>query len=264
MATDPEWRSLTGRLAAQVLGPDDAPRIVFLHGFTQTSNSWKPVAERFAMGGYQTMLLDLPGHGGSATVRADLRRTADMITTLGGKAVYVGYSLGGRAALHAALMYPNVVQRLVVIGANPGIDGEDERARRRDDDDALIERLESIGVEAFLKEWIALPLFGDLHLSDAEFADRATNTVEGLANSLRLAGTGAQGSLWPRLRELNMPVLAMAGADDRKFAPIAQQIAAMVPRGSAVLIPHAAHSAHLQQPDAVVAAIAEWIADKAH
>ena len=38
------------------------------------------------------------------------------------------------------------------------------------------------------------------------------NTADGLASSLHMAGTGAQGSLWARLRELNMPVLAIAGA----------------------------------------------------
>ena len=164
-------------------------------------------------------------------MRADLRRTADMVATLGGRATYVGYSLGGRAALHVALMYPHLVKSLITIGANPGIDGEDERARRRESDDDLIERMETIGLEAFLREWVALPLFGDLQLTPADLADRLRNTVEGLSSSLRLAGNGAQGSLWPRLRELNMPVLAMAGALDSKFAAIARQIADMAPRG---------------------------------
>jgi 2-succinyl-6-hydroxy-2,4-cyclohexadiene-1-carboxylate synthase len=254
-----DWRPLSGRLAAQVLGPEGAPRMVFLHGFTQTGNSWKPIAQRFALGGFQCMLLDLPGHGGSANVRADLRRTADMIAALGGKATYVGYSLGGRAALHVAMMYPNLVQRLVVIGANPGIDNEDERAARRDSDDALIEHMEEIGLEAFLGEWTSQPLFGELTPTDADLADRATNTVEGLTSSLRQAGTGAQGSLWPRLREFNMPVLAMAGSDDAKFSAIAQQIASAVPRGRVVIVPGAAHAVHLQQPDAVLDAISAWM-----
>jgi 2-succinyl-6-hydroxy-2,4-cyclohexadiene-1-carboxylate synthase len=233
---------------------------VFVHGFTQTGSSWKPVAEQFVQRGFQTVVVDLPGHGESASVRADLRRTADMITTIGSKATYVGYSLGGRALLHAALMYPNLVQRLVTIGANPGIDDDDERAKRREADDALVARMEEIGLEAFLREWVALPLFGNLALSPSDWTDRLRNTVEGLSSSLRMAGTGAQTSLWPRLRELNMPVLAMAGADDTKFAAIAQQIATMAPRARAALVPGAAHAAHLQRPDVVIAAVAEFLA----
>jgi 2-succinyl-6-hydroxy-2,4-cyclohexadiene-1-carboxylate synthase len=182
-----------------------------------------------------------------------------MIATIGAKATYVGYSLGARAMLHAALMYPNLVQRLVVIGANPGIDDDDERARRRETDDALAAHMEDVGLEPFLREWVALPLFGGLALSPTEWTDRLRNTVAGLTSSLRMAGTGAQGSLWPRLRELNMPVLAMAGERDVKFAAIAQQIATMAPRAAVALVPDAAHAAHLQQPDAVIAAIAQFI-----
>ncbi len=243
-----EWRPLSGRLAAQVSGPDGAPRLVFLHGFTQTSNSWKPIAEHFVRSGHQCFVIDLPGHADSTHVRADLRRAADMVAAIGDEATYVGYSLGGRAALHVALMYPHLVRSLVTIGANPGIDSEDERARRRESDDALIERMEEIGLEAFLREWVALPLFGNRPVGPLEMADRLRNTVEGLSSSLRLAGTGAQGSLWPRLRELNMPVLAVAGERDDKFAAIAHQLATSVPEGRSALVPGAAHAAHLDDP----------------
>ncbi|MFM2078403.1 MAG: hypothetical protein RJA49_2293 [Actinomycetota bacterium] len=255
-----EWRPLSGRLGAEVAGPEGARRLIFLHGFAQTANSWKPIAEHFVDEGYQAVVIDLPGHAGSENVRADLRRAADMIAALGGPATYVGYSLGGRAALHVALMYPNIVKALAVIGANPGIDNEEERARRRDSDDDLIEHLEDIGVDAFLQEWVALPLFGGRAIGPLEMADRQRNTVEGLASSLRLAGTGAQGSLWPRLREMNMPVLAMAGANDEKYAAIAKQIANSVPRGKCVIVPGAAHSVHLEQPEAVMAAVDDLLA----
>jgi 2-succinyl-6-hydroxy-2,4-cyclohexadiene-1-carboxylate synthase len=251
-----EWRPYSGPLAAEQLGDHQAPRITFLHGFTQTCNSWKPIGEWFAAQGLLVTVIDLPGHGGSAHVRADLRRMADMIATVGGTGAYVGYSLGGRAGLHLALMYPHVVDVLVTIGANPGIDDAQERAERRTADDALGEHLLEIGLEQFLQEWTTLPLFGGLQLSPDELADRMRNTPEGLADSLRMAGTGAQGSLWPRLRELNMPVVAVAGAEDHKFAAIARQMADLVPDGMAHLIPGAAHAAHLEQPEAVAAIIA--------
>ena len=185
---------------------------------------------------------------------------ADMIAAIGGPATYVGYSLGGRAALHVALMYPSVVQALAVIGANPGIDNDEERALRRESDDTVIARLEEVGLDTFLQEWVALPLFGGRPVGRLEMDDRRRNTVAGLASSLRLAGTGAQGSLWPRLRELNMPVLAMAGERDDKFTAIARQIASAVPRGACTIVPAAAHAAHLDQPAAVTAALEALLA----
>jgi len=254
-----QWRPISGRLSAQVAGPDGGPCLVFAHGFTQTGNSWKPIAAEFVRTGHRCVLVDLAGHGESGHVRADLRLMADMIASVSEPGVFVGYSLGGRALLHVALMYPHLVQRLVLIGATPGIADDAERALRRDSDEHLARRIESIGVDEFLAEWMAQPLFGDLHASPDDLADRHRNTAEGLAGSLRMAGTGSQGSLWARLRELNMPVLAMAGALDTKFAAIAQQLAEAVPDGSFTEIAGAAHAAHLQQPEATLAALQRWL-----
>jgi 2-succinyl-6-hydroxy-2,4-cyclohexadiene-1-carboxylate synthase len=251
-----QWQPLSGPIAGERLGDHHAPTIVFVHGFTQTANSWKPIAEQFVARGLQAVVVDLPGHGGSAQVRADLRRTADMVAQLGGTGTYVGYSLGGRVCLHLGLMYPHLVKSLVVIGAHPGIADADERMARREADDALAEHLLDVGVDAFLGEWMANPLFGGFDPGEADRADRLRNTPEGLAASLRMAGTGEQGSLWPRLRELNMPVLAMAGEHDAKFTAIAEQIATAAPAGRWLLVAGAHHAAHLQNPAAVVDAIA--------
>jgi len=58
-----DWRPLEGSLAGWSCG--DGPRLVFAHGFTQTSNSWKPIAEHFVANGYESVVVDLPGHGAS-------------------------------------------------------------------------------------------------------------------------------------------------------------------------------------------------------
>jgi 2-succinyl-6-hydroxy-2,4-cyclohexadiene-1-carboxylate synthase len=259
VSAEGSWRPLAGPLAARVRG--SGPRIVFVHGFTQTGNSWADIAERLCALGYQVALVDLPGHGDSARVRADLRRTADLIASTTGAATYVGYSLGGRVALHLAIMYPHIVERLALVGATPGIVDDDERSARRTADEALAARVLEIGVEAFLAEWTAQPLFAGLEVTDAELADRLRNTADGLASSLRLCGTGTQVPLWERLVELNMPVLAMAGEHDAKFHPLAERIAATVPDGRFAAIHGAGHAAHLQQPGQVAARLEIWLAE---
>lgn len=251
------WRPLSGPLGASITG--EGPRLVFAHGFTQTAASWKPIAEHMATLGHECVIVDMPGHGDSAGVRADLRRSADLLAAVGGTGTYVGYSMGGRVALHTALMYPHLVNRLALIGANPGIDDDQARAERRAADDALAEHLLDVGVDAFLDEWVAQPLFGGVPLSPEDRAERLRNTPEGLASSLRMAGTGAQGSLWPRLHELTMPVLVMAGSSDEKFVAIGEQLAGEVREGKFVRIADAAHAAHLQQPWLVSGALAAWL-----
>jgi 2-succinyl-6-hydroxy-2,4-cyclohexadiene-1-carboxylate synthase len=230
-----------------------------VHGFTQTANSWKPIAALFAASGYEAIVVDVPGHGDSSNVRADLRRGADMLAALCGSGVYIGYSLGGRLCMHAALMYPHLVRGLALIGASPGIADEGDRAARRATDNKLADHIIEVGVDAFLDEWLDQPLFAGLTLDEAARADRSRNVPDGLASSLRLGGSGAQGSLWPRLHEMNMPVLSIAGELDEKFAAIGRQIAASVPGGESIEIPGAGHAAHLQQPQAVVDALAAWL-----
>jgi 2-succinyl-6-hydroxy-2,4-cyclohexadiene-1-carboxylate synthase len=252
-----DWRPLSGKLGGWSSG--QGPRLVFVHGFTQTANSWKPIAALFAASGYEAIVVDAPGHGDSSNVRADLRRGADMLAALCGSGVYIGYSLGGRLCMHAALMYPHLVRGLALIGASPGIADEGDRAARRATDNRLADHIIEVGVDAFLDEWLDQPLFAGLTLDEAARTDRSRNVPEGLASSLRLGGSGAQGSLWPRLHEMNMPVLSIAGELDEKFAAIGRQVAASVPEGESIEIPGAGHAAHLQQPQPVVDALAAWL-----
>ena len=74
-----------------------------------------------------------------------------------------------------------------------------------------------------------------------------------------MCGTGAQVPMWQRLKELNMPVLAMAGSQDRKFEPLAERIAQAVPDGTFAPIHGAGHAAHLQQPGQLATRLELWL-----
>lgn len=256
-STTADWRPLAGPLAAEVRGA--GPRIVFVHGFTQTGRSWKPVADRFAALGHEVVIIDLPGHGGSGMARADLRTSADLLGQTAGPATYIGYSLGGRVVLHLAVMSPHIVDRVVVIGATPGLNDEAERAVRRTSDERFARQILEIGVARFLDAWVDQAVFGGATLAEDELADRRRNTPEGLAASLRLCGTGSQLPLWESLSGINLPVLALAGEHDAKFLPIAERIAASVRDGAFATILGAGHAAHLQQGAQVAARIELWL-----
>ena len=101
-----------------------APRLVLVHGFTQTGRSWSTIAADLARD-HEVVLVDAPGHGGSGAVDADLPAGAALLGQAGGRGVYVGYSMGGRLALHLALAEPALVDGLVLLGATAGIDDPD-------------------------------------------------------------------------------------------------------------------------------------------
>jgi 2-succinyl-6-hydroxy-2,4-cyclohexadiene-1-carboxylate synthase len=225
------------------------PRLVLAHGFTQTARSWGRFAHLVGAD-RELVRVDLPGHGGSSEVRADLVRAGELLAEAAASGGVpfdlLGYSLGARVALHTALSAPPGLRSLVLIGGTAGIEDPVRREERRRRDEALAAELEA-DLDGFLTRWVASPMFAGL--ADPGLDERRRNTKEGLASSLRLASTGCQRPLWRRLGELQAPVLALAGADDPRFALAAARLARAAPCGAFSLVPGAGHAAHLAQPE---------------
>ncbi len=236
-------------------------RFVLAHGFTQTARSWATFAGllRDELPGAETIAIDLAGHGTAPPPPdANLWESARRLVDAGGTATYIGYSMGGRVSLHAALASPERVRALVLIGATAGIDDPNERLARRAADERLADHIEAVGVEAFIDEWLTNPLFAGLTEQTALRDDRLRNTAGGLAASLRATGTGTQEPLWERLGEIDVPVLVLAGEHDEKFRAIGERMAALLTTSTLDVIADAGHSVHLEQPEATAAAVARW------
>lgn len=235
--------------------------IALVHGFTQTSASWGRFTPelRRRLPERDLVAVDAPGHGSRSDVHLDLVDGARLLGDEVGRAVWVGYSMGGRLALHLALGRPDLVDALVLIGATAGIDDPTERAERRRRDEALAAEIERDGAPAFLERWLAQPLFAGLDPAPDDLEARRSNTAAGLANSLRLAGTGAQQPLWDRLDRIDAPVLVLAGERDEKFAAIGRRLADALPGAELQLVPGAGHAAHLEAPAATADLVAAWL-----
>lgn len=225
--------------------------VVFVHGFTQTGASWGPVSTLVSTLVSASLLT--PGVPGDADFVAVARALDE------GAATYVGYSQGGRLCLQLALDRPDVVHRLVLVSASPGIADPAERAARLDADERLAQEIERDGVDAFLERWLAQPLFATLPRDRAGIDERRVgNTVEHLTYQLRVLGQGTQPSNWDRLGELRMPVLLIVGALDTKYVDIAQRMAARITDARVEVIDGAGHACHLEQPERVAHLLASF------
>lgn len=246
--------------------------VLFLHGFTGSGASWRSVAALLG-GGLRAVLPDIRGHGGSRLKPGDACTLAacvsDLVILLDhldiDRVAVAGYSMGGRLALHFALAHPERLCALVLEGVSPGIEDPEERAKRRESDEALAHLLEEQGVEAFVDYWMALPLFatqrrlGPERLAAARAA-RLSQDEAGLAASLRGMGAGAQEPLWGRLGAISVPTLLIAGEEDARYAEMAQRMAKLMPHAEVRLIPAAGHAAHLEDPQAFTNALRELLA----
>ena len=240
-----------------VTGGDGSREFCFVHGFTQTGKSWVTAAQ--AIGDSTNTFVDAPDHGESQGVSLSLQETGDELADIAFGKVLVGYSMGARMALHAAIQHPYAMTGLVLVSGTPGIEVDSERAAREQADEELASRIESIGTSAFIQEWIRQPLFAKSKFSNEEIQERSRNTPTSLATSLRKCGTGQQDSLWSQLQEINIPVLLICGARDEKFTEIAQRMNQAIPRSTLRVLDKAGHNAHLDQPEAFAQAVNRWL-----
>jgi len=232
---------------------------VLLHGFTHTGHSWDPVTA--ALGErYRAIAPDIRGHG-SAGARRPITLEAvlgDLADAAPRRFTLCGYSMGGRLALHAALRMPERVQRLVLIGASPGIADPRRRRARARADERLAGEIEAAPIAAVAERWAATPVLAGQPrpVREAARRDRLRSTPAGLAQALRGLGTGALPSLWGRLGELAMPVLVVVGERDVKFADIGRRMAAQARDARLVIVPGAGHAVHLEAPGQVAELLA--------
>jgi 2-succinyl-6-hydroxy-2,4-cyclohexadiene-1-carboxylate synthase len=224
---------------------------------------------------HEVVAVDMPGHGRSADVRAHLTSGARLLTDVGGTGTYLGYSMGARFCLQAALSFPERVRSLVLVSGTAGIEDDGLRAERVASDEALAAELDPLPaadqagdkasdqpgdgqerLDAFLRRWLARPLFAGIPDNSAGLAQRRTNTPAGLASSLRLAGTGTQRPLWDQLHGLAMPVLVITGERDTKFTALGgRMVQAIGANATQAVVPGVGHTAHLEDPDKVTALV---------
>jgi naphthoate synthase len=218
--------------------------------------------------------VDLVGHGkshapgelGAYKMDACVRQLAALCEHCElGSAHWLGYSMGGRAALAFAMDHPSRVASLVLIGSSPGLADPTKREARVRADEALADRILEEGLEVFVDRWMANPLFasqerlGAPALAEAR-AQRLTNRPQGLAGSLRGMGTGTQPPLHDHLPRLACPVLLAAGEEDGKFVAIADSMASSIPDSRVARIPESGHACHFENPNATARAVQEHLA----
>ena len=238
------------------------PPVLLLHGFLGRGADWDAVRVHLPAA-WDVRAPDLPGHGATVGLRPDAYTmdgaAARLADALDGPADVVGYSMGGRLALHLAVTRPEAVRRLVLVGASPGLRTEAERAARRALDAARAAEI-AADLPGFVDRWSRMPLFD---LSDALrqrlTADRiAHNAAAELGRSLVGMGTGAQPSHWADLAGISAPALAVAGVRDAKFVRLA---AAMAEAGgfAAATVPGAGHLVPAEAPAALARLLTDFL-----
>jgi 2-succinyl-6-hydroxy-2,4-cyclohexadiene-1-carboxylate synthase len=235
--------------------------VVFIPGFMQRGDAWRPVAELLPER-YPSTLLDHREN----TFEGRLREIAaaaspEHASTPDVSPVLVGYSLGGRLALRAVLREPGRYAGLVTVSTTAGIDDPPARTARAEADERLAAWIEASPMEDVVGVWERQPLFADQAegLVEQQRPGRLSHDPASLALLLRTAGQGVLDPVWHDLLRLDLPVLAIAGARDDGYVRAARRIAETAPRGRAAIVAEAGHAPQLQQPEEVARLIVDFL-----
>jgi len=234
--------------------PSKEPVLVFLHGLLGSSEDWQQTQTHLQ--DYQSIRIDLPGHGMSALNSCNnFRECCDQIsdTLLTQIAphqpiVLVGYSLGGRIAMTGVALnyFPSLnIQQLIVEGGNFGLVSEAEKQARLDNDQLWATRFSSEPIEQVLSDWYQQAVFSSLNHEQRQklIAKRSANLGQAVANMLMATSLAKQDYLLDTLKRSGVATHYICGEKDNKFSQLAERSGLSFSQ-----VAKAGHNVHNEQP----------------
>lgn len=172
--------------------------------------------------------------------------------------ILLGYSMGGRLALHALVADDSPWDAAIIISAHPGLESPDELSARRESDAEWAAKALSGEWPEFLTEWNAQPVLGGANPGMADRRLLAQRRRE-VARSFIDWSLGAQQPLWAHLPEIKIPALWVCGERDAKFSTLAERAVPLLPQGSLEAIPDAGHRVPWENPEGFRKAVETWL-----
>lgn len=259
----PTTRSLAyTRYAKEGIHP--TKRVVLLHGFTQSAASFTNIARKLALANdLEVFCVDLPCHGGSSKVTADLPQAAELLLKFDRESIWVGYSLGARHLLATCLQQPESRWKAVFSGLNPGIKDAAQRNQRYSADLLLADQLQKVSGDTaafknFLERWTSQPIFQPRELLSEDLEARIVNDPNALARSLIYTSVGKQQDYWQRLGELKGDFIFINGEKDKKYVEISHEIRLKLASDTNAMFKTIAglgHSAVFDRPNTLIEAV---------
>ena len=234
-----------------------AQPLILVPGLMCDHAAWEPVVPHLA-GLAECRVVD---HGRASSL-VDMAR--QVLAVAPARFALAGHSMGARVALEVVRLAPERVTRVAVLdsGHRPraeGAAGEAEAAGRH----GLLAVAREHGVRAMAAQWVtgmvAPHRLADERLIAAILEMFERKDVEHFAAQIR--ALLARADLASVLAGLDVPTLVLCGREDG-WAPIAQHEAmhALAPRSHLEVIDRAGHMAPMEEPVAVAAALARWLA----
>lgn len=160
--------------------------------------------------------------------------------------ILMGYSLGGRLALHALIAQPQTWQAAIIVSAHTGLTDPQERQKRLQKDQMWAKRFESEDWKNLMEAWNGQEVFAyDSFLFERQEFEYQRHQ---LAKALIHGSLGRQMDLRQQIAALQIPILWMTGSLDKRYCQVAQTLTFAHPHSYWKQIEGAGHRAPWSQP----------------
>jgi 2-succinyl-6-hydroxy-2,4-cyclohexadiene-1-carboxylate synthase len=179
--------------------------------------------------------------------------------------ILMGYSFGGRVALHSLIQAPKLWTAAVIVSAHPGLSASplasgavsEEHSLRIQSDQVWARRFLNDDWPTVLEDWNSQAV---LKTSRAQtFRDLHSLSRTSLAQALTECSLGKQGDLRRQLQHLELPILWISGKQDAKFCSLLNEVTALNPNIEGVTLPQAGHRVPWDQPEEFNQVLSDFI-----
>jgi 2-succinyl-6-hydroxy-2,4-cyclohexadiene-1-carboxylate synthase len=232
-----------------------------LHGAMQTTSVWDPFLNKLHLSGRPVAIEKVDLHDNISTSLAQWAQGFCSFVrqdSFPGKPFLLGYSLGGRLAMHAYINSPHLWSGVIVVSADPGTQSKAIKENMLEKDLAWSKRFQSEDLEVLLQEWDRAPVF-------CQRPNRAPRKLSDLDSSqisklLSVYSKGRQQNLISFLnQEGGAPVLYLSGEEDHKYSKIGENLARCCLPLSHHIIPDAGHRVPWENSTGFIATVNQFM-----
>lgn len=171
--------------------------------------------------------------------------------------ILMGYSLGGRLALHALCQKPSLWRAAIIVSAHPGLTQFDLKEERLRKDLVWAKRFEEEPWEQLMTSWNNQAVFSQDGFAPSRH-EKLYDRLQ-LANQLRSFSLGHQEDLREKIAALPIPVLWVIGEKDQAFCEVAKTVKLTHPLSKHLTIKQAGHRLMWAQPLKVKQVVEEFL-----
>ena len=246
--------------------------ILFIHGFTGSSKSWKNIRKNLD---YPSLAIDIPGHGKSSFNHLNEEYYFKDFTnelylsllSINIKKIHLcGYSMGARLALAFTSKYPNFVKTLILESGTVGISDTEEKDVIRSKDLNKSMRIKE-NLNEFIKDWEGNTLFDQqLSRNKEGFIDqreiRLAHDKIQLSKSIEVFSKGNMPYLLNSYVKLSLPIIIINGKDDRKYIKEGRVMLNANDNSKQYIIDEAGHNVHLDNPSLFLKTLSPYLKEE--